>query len=64
MQFDTIYMKVRGVSGEAISTSNAVEAYNNLIEDVREVYANIDISEFKESFFINISWHEENICIN
>ena len=64
MQFDTIYMKVRGVSGEAISTSNAVEAYNNLIEDVREVYANIDIAEFKKSFFINISWHEENICIN
>ena len=64
MQFDTIYMKVRGVSGEAISTSNAVEAYNNLIEDVREVYANIDIAEFKKSFFINISCHEENICIN
>lgn len=59
MQFDTIYMKVRGVSGEAISTSNAVEAYNNLIEDVREVYANIDIAD-KKLHYVMVDNNEES----
>lgn len=47
IQFDTIYMRVKGVDGEAINASDAVNAYNDLIEEVREVYSNIDLNDKK-----------------
>lgn len=47
IQFDTIYMKVKGVNGGAISASDAVNAYNTLIEEVREVYSNVVINDKK-----------------
>lgn len=47
IQFDTIYMRVRGVDGEVINASDAVNAYNDLIEEVREVYSNIDLNDKK-----------------
>ena len=59
MQFDTIYVKIRGVNGETISTSDAVEAYNNLIEDVREVYSNIEIAD-KKLHYVMIDANEES----
>ena len=47
IQFDTIYMKVKGVNGDAISVSDAVNAYNALIEEVREVYSSVDLNDKK-----------------
>lgn len=47
IQFDTIYMKVKGVNGDVISTSDAVNAYNALIEEVRVVYSNVGLNDKK-----------------
>ena len=47
IQFDTIYMKVKGLNGDAISVSDAVNAYKALIEEVREAYSRVDLNDKK-----------------
>lgn len=47
IQFDTIYMKINGVNDNAISVSDAVYAYNSLIEEVREVYSSVELTDKK-----------------
>lgn len=47
IQFDTIYMKINGVNDNAISVSDAVFAYNSLIEEVREVYSSVELTDKK-----------------
>ena len=45
--FDTIYLKVNGVNNGVISTNDAVEMYNSIIDNVRNVYSNIMINNKK-----------------
>ncbi|MBQ2907998.1 MAG: hypothetical protein IJE47_09580 [Bacteroidales bacterium] len=59
IQLDTIYMRVKGVNGETINASDAVNAYNTLVEEVREVYSNIDITD-KKLHYVMVDDNEES----
>lgn len=59
IQFDTIYMKINGVNGDYIGADNAVEAYNALKENVRELYSGIDV-ENKKLFYVMVDDYSEN----
>lgn len=59
IQFDTIYMKVDGVNGDYIGADNAVEAYNALKENVRELYSGID-AENKKLHYVMVDDYSEN----
>lgn len=59
MQYDTICMKVDGINNNLINTSDAVEIYNNLIDEVREVYTNTLI-ENKKLHYVMVDKHNSN----
>ena len=59
IQFDTIYMKINGVNGDYIGADNAVEAYNALKENVRELYSGIDV-ENKKLHYVMVDDYSEN----
>ncbi len=59
IQFDTIYMKVEGVEGDAIGLNSATDVYNSLKEEVRKLYSNLDI-ENKKLFYVMVDDNVSN----